>query len=98
MYWQVEYFFVCGGLDDRPMHTDEAVHAEKFADLLEKGFYHYDPDEFHGPTLNYLTLVSAWMRGETTYQAIDETTLRIVPAVFGILLLLSPLFFIDGLE
>jgi predicted membrane-bound mannosyltransferase len=27
----------------RPMHADEAVHADKFATLLEGGGYAYDP-------------------------------------------------------
>jgi len=84
-------------LADRPMHADEAVHAEKFGALLEKGLYCYDPDEFHGPTLNYFTLLSAWLRGEHTYENISEVTLRLVPAVFGIALILTPLFFVQGL-
>ena len=32
-------------LDSRPMHVDEAVHAVKFGELLEKGDYKYDPIE-----------------------------------------------------
>jgi uncharacterized protein (TIGR03663 family) len=83
-------------LADRPMHTDESVHAEKFKALLEDGFYVYDPHEFHGPTLNYVSRISAWLRGEKSYQQIDERTLRIVPAVFGIGLILTPLFFLKG--
>ncbi|MCX6538382.1 MAG: TIGR03663 family protein [Acidobacteria bacterium] len=73
-------------LDVRPMHTDEAVHAAKFARLLEQGVYEYDPEEFHGPTLNYLTLVPARVRGIARYADLDEITLRSVPAVIGILL------------
>ncbi|MCB0293433.1 MAG: hypothetical protein KDH97_24480, partial [Calditrichaeota bacterium] len=49
------------GLERRPMHTDEAVHAVKFGALLEEGFYEYDPFEYHGPTLNYFTLIPAWL-------------------------------------
>ena len=44
-------------LDRRPMHGDEAVHAIKFNDLWVSGQYHYDPDEYHGPTLNYFSLM-----------------------------------------
>lgn len=84
-------------LADRPMHADEAVHAEKFGALLEKGLYCYDPAEFHGPTLNYFTLFSVWLRGERSYSAISEVTLRLVPAVFGIALMLTPLLFTGGL-
>ncbi|MCK5270124.1 MAG: hypothetical protein KAJ46_05035, partial [Sedimentisphaerales bacterium] len=57
-------------LRQRPMHCDEAVHAEKFAMLLEEGTYVYDPLEYHGPTLNYLTLVPAWLNGEKKYTEI----------------------------
>jgi uncharacterized protein (TIGR03663 family) len=83
-------------LNDRPMHTDEAVHAEKFRALLEKGFYIYDSHEFHGPTLNYFTLIGAFLQGKKSSQQISETTLRIVPAFFGIALTLTPLFFIKA--
>ena len=74
------------GLNLRPMHADEAVHAAKMGRLLEQGRYEYDPAEFHGPTLNYLTLVPAWLHGAARYQDLDEFTLRIVPAAIGVLL------------
>ncbi len=70
----------------RPMHADEAIHADKFGTLLEGGGYAYDPTEYHGPTLYYLTLLPAWLRGESRYVAIDEVTLRSVPAVLGVAL------------
>ena len=80
-------------LDVRPMHTDEAVHAVKFGTLLESGSYRYDKNEYHGPTLNYLTLVPARLSGARNLSETTETTLRIVPVVFGIaLLLFLPLF------
>ena len=44
-------------LNNRPMHTDEAVNAIKFGTLLEQNRYEYDPGDYHGPTLNYLTLI-----------------------------------------
>jgi uncharacterized protein (TIGR03663 family) len=68
------------------MHADEAVHADKFSTLLEGGGYAYDPSEYHGPTLYYLTLPSAWLRGQRTYLEIDEVTLRSVPAALGVAL------------
>jgi hypothetical protein len=42
-------------LASRPMHADEAIHADKFGTLLEGRGYAYDPSEYHGPTLYYLT-------------------------------------------
>lgn len=85
----------------RPMHTDEAVNADKFGELLEQGRYEYDPAEFHGPTLYYLTLFPAWLRGETLYTTIDEFTLRSVAASAGVALvaahvLLAPFIGVIG--
>ena len=81
-----------GRLDLRPMHHDEANQAVKFGTLLEKGEYRYDPADHHGPTLYYLTLPAAWARGQKTLSSLDETTLRLIPALFGIGLLLLFLF------
>src|SRR6188508_1917974 len=79
-------------LDRRPMHHDEANQAVKFGALLERGEYRYDAQDHHGPTLYYLTLPSAWLRGQHTLASLDEATLRAVPAVFGVAtILLLPL-------
>ncbi|HQI27661.1 MAG TPA: TIGR03663 family protein, partial [Sedimentisphaerales bacterium] len=72
----------------RPMHTDEAVHADKYRLLLETGLYEYDPHEYHGPTLNYATRIAARLQGARTYAEVTESTLRIVPVVFGTFLVL----------
>jgi uncharacterized protein (TIGR03663 family) len=85
------------GLDIRPMHGDEAVHAYRFGQLLETNNYRYDPTEFHGPTLNYFTLISALLSGQHTYASLTEITLRIVPVFFGLVLVLMPLLLLDGL-
>ena len=81
-------------LDVRPMHHDEANQAVKFGALLERGEYAYDAHDHHGPTLYYVTLPFAWLRGQATLAALDEWTLRGVPAAFGaatiLLLLLLP--------
>ena len=72
-------------LTQRPMHTDEAVHAIKFGSLLEQGDYKYDKHEYHGPTLNYFTLIPAWIQSSQKLSEINETTLRIVPVFFGLM-------------
>ena len=77
-------------LGNRPMHCDEAVHGVKFGRLLEQGEYTYNPQEYHGPSLNYLTLpVARWVSAERITQ-VTETHLRLVPAFFGILLVGLP--------
>jgi uncharacterized protein (TIGR03663 family) len=70
-------------LDLRPMHNDEANQAIKFGELLEHGEYAYDAFDHHGPTLYYLTLPVAWLRGQATLASLDEWTLRAVPVAFG---------------
>lgn len=84
-------------LAQRPMHGDEAIHAEKLGQLLEDGYYHYDPHEYHGPTLNYLTLIGAWLGSARNLTQVTEVTLRIVPVFLGLLLVLLPLLVLDGL-
>jgi uncharacterized protein (TIGR03663 family) len=75
----------------RPMHADEAIHADKFGTLLEGGGYAYDPSEYHGPTLYYLTLVPALLRGQHRYVQVDEITLRCLPAALGVALVAAHL-------
>ncbi len=84
-------------LSQRPMHGDEAVHADKFRDLLENGRYVYDPHEYHGPTLNYATLIPALLRGVGIFSDVTETTLRIVPIACCGLMILFLLGIRDGL-
>jgi uncharacterized protein (TIGR03663 family) len=78
-------------LDNRPMHCDEAVHAVKFGHLLEQNHYRYDPYEYHGPTLNFLTLPVAWSTSAENLSQISEGHLRVVPALAGLLLVVLPL-------
>jgi len=82
-------------LAQRPMHTDEAVHAVKFGQLLDKHSYQYDPYEYHGPTLVYCTLIPAWLQGQKTFVDVTEKTLRIVPVFFGMALILILLIALD---
>ena len=63
----------------RPMHTDEAVHGIKLGELLEKGEYRYDKHEYHGPTLNYFTLIPAWAAQAKTLVEVDESMLYAEP-------------------
>lgn len=67
------------------MHADEANQAVKLGQLLETGYYAFDPRDHHGPTLYYFGLIPAWMRGQHDLAALDETTVRLTPALAGIL-------------
>ncbi len=84
-------------LGQRPMHTDESVHAYKFLGLWQHGEYRYDPNEYHGPSLYYFSLPVVWASGANTPGQLTEATLRAVTVVFGLgLILLLPLL-ADGL-
>jgi uncharacterized protein (TIGR03663 family) len=84
-------------ISQRPMHGDEAIHAVKFGQLLEQGKYTYDPHDYHGPTLNYLTLIPAWLASAKNLTQMNEFLLRIVPVFFGVSLVLLLLLISDGM-
>ncbi len=72
------------------MHADEAILADKFGTFLETGAYPYDPHEYHGPVLAYLTWIPAHLNGQTRYAKLTETTIRLAPALAGAALALTP--------
>jgi len=76
-------------LGSRTMHGDEAVNAFKFSELLEKGSYVYDPQEYHGPALYYLTLPFSWLFRQHNLQELTATGLRLEPVALFLLLICS---------
>jgi len=70
----------------RPLHCDEGTNADQLGTLLENSEYKYISEEFHGPTLHYLTLISVRLQGIHRYVDVHEKTMRLTPAVFGVLL------------
>jgi uncharacterized protein (TIGR03663 family) len=74
------------------MHGDEAVNAYKLGQLLETGTYRYDPNEFHGPSLYYFSLIPAFIGSVNSFSGLTEPLLRIVPVIFSLLLILLFLF------
>ena len=80
-------------LTARPLHNDEAVNTIKYKELHETGRFKYDPHEYHGPTLYYLTAPMVWLSGAKTFADSTETPYRLVPLIFGIALVLLTLAF-----
>src|SRR2546423_4186671 len=79
-------------LDRRPMHNDEAVNAIKFGDLYTHGAYKYDPQEYHGPTLEYFTLAFERLTAAPRFEDVSASRLRLVTVLFGVgVILLLPL-------
>jgi uncharacterized protein (TIGR03663 family) len=84
-------------LDLKPFHHDEGVNGFFLEKLLRRGEFKYDPTNYHGPTLYYLTLpvsvawgaVSALFGGPLSWEAVarrglNNHALRLVTAGFGV--------------
>jgi uncharacterized protein (TIGR03663 family) len=84
-------------LSARPMHTDEAILAMKFADFQSNGRFQYDPKDFHGPGLHYITHLWSKLAGWGKPPTWTEAQLRTVTVMCGLLLLLSTLLLRDAL-
>ncbi len=86
------------GLDERPMHNDEAVNAIKFGQLWQGEGYKYDPNEHHGPALYYATYALSRLTGAPrNFDQFSETRFRFTTALFGVGLILLLLLVADGL-
>jgi uncharacterized protein (TIGR03663 family) len=72
-------------LDLKPFHHDEGVNGFFLTTLYRDGVYHYDPTNYHGPTLYYfallITKLKAFLFGES---GLSTVAVRLVPALFGI--------------
>src|SRR5215207_6332342 len=81
-------------LGKRPMHTDEAILALKTQEFWKSGDFEYDPRDYHGPFLHHLTKWIGSVQGWTP-DGLTEQQVRLVTAIFGLLLVLTPLLFMD---
>lgn len=81
-------------LAKRPMHTDEAILALKTQEFWQSGTFEYDPKDYHGPVLHH---IAKWVGQAAGWSAesLTEGELRWVVALCGMLLVLSPLLFMD---
>jgi uncharacterized protein (TIGR03663 family) len=73
-----------------PFHHDEGVNGNFLVRLVREGFYHYDPANYHGPTLYYFSAVIPWIlrflfgvSAQNTF-GLNTVTVRLVPALFGL--------------
>jgi uncharacterized protein (TIGR03663 family) len=72
-------------LTQKPLHHDEGVNGLFLANLFRTGYYHYDPSNYHGPSLYYIAVVPTainnlfhWGHGLSTF------AIRYVTAAFGV--------------
>jgi uncharacterized protein (TIGR03663 family) len=73
-----------------PLHHDEGVNGNFLVRLVREGYYHYDPANYHGPTLYYFAAFYPWILrllfGPNAQNSYGLTTvaIRAVPALFGL--------------
>lgn len=78
-------------LAKRPFHADEATGARITANRMETGGGKFDPKHYHGPLFHMIGEATCVTRGESGWKTMSKQTLRLVPAVAGMLLVLVPL-------
>jgi uncharacterized protein (TIGR03663 family) len=71
-------------LTDKVFHHDEGVNGNFMVSLFRNGYYHYDPANYHGPTLYYAALVTTSIASFFAGKAgLNDFTLRVVTVIFG---------------
>jgi uncharacterized protein (TIGR03663 family) len=79
-------------LSSRPFHADEATGAKITALRMADDGGHFDPKHYHGPILADMGRLACWLRGESGWREMSKFTLRLVPAVVGVLVVILPWF------
>lgn len=68
-----------------PLHHDEGVNGNFLTQLFRNGYYHYDPANYHGPTLYYFGLVTTTLNALFYGKyGLSTFAIRLVPAIFGV--------------
>jgi uncharacterized protein (TIGR03663 family) len=86
-------------MEARPLHSDEGVNFIFMDQLIKSGIYHYDPENYHGPVLYFLTLIPLYFLGVGTSPLPkdlipnQEYVYRLMPFLmgFGVVVILIPL-------
>ena len=73
-------------LEMKPLHHDEGVNGHFLTALFQEGAYKYDPANYHGPTLYYLTLPFTKLLG------LETVPIRLSVAVWGVLIVILALY------
>lgn len=70
----------------KPMHHDEGVNGHFLTKLFREGIYQYDPSNYHGPDLYYISLAFSKLFGLNTW------SVRSSVAIFGVLTVVLAFF------
>lgn len=84
-------------LGARPLHHDEGVNGNFMKILISSGQWHYDPKNYHGPTLFFFQVVPTWIASyindglgafnKHSISGITPVGMRLPIAIMGIVLL-----------
>jgi uncharacterized protein (TIGR03663 family) len=91
------WYWLCGGilataavlrlfeLTLKPLHHDEGVNGLFLTNLFRTGYYHYDPANYHGPSLYYfawiVTTINSIFYGK---DGLSTFAIRLVTVLFGL--------------
>ncbi len=70
----------------KPFHHDEGVNGFFLMSLFKDGMYRYDPANYHGPTLYYISLVFSKLFG------LNTISVRASVAIFGVFTVILAFF------
>ncbi len=70
----------------KPFHHDEGVNGFFLTTLFKDGIYKYDPANYHGPTLYYISVAFAKVFG------LETVPVRVSMAIFGVLMVVLTLY------
>lgn len=82
----VAAFFRFYELGLKPFHHDEGVNGFFLTSLFRNGAYKYDPANYHGPTLYYISLFFSTLFG------LNTISVRASVAIFGVLMVVLAFF------
>src|SRR6185312_16417353 len=72
-------------LADKVLHHDEGVNGMFMVNLFRTGYYHYDPANYHGPSLYYIGEITSTIGSLFLGKGgLNTWTIRLVTALFGI--------------
>src|ERR1041385_3746160 len=72
-------------LTQKPLHHDEGVNGLFLVNLFRTGYYHYDPSNYHGPSLYYLAVIPTAINNVFHWgHGLSTVAIRLVTATFGI--------------
>lgn len=72
-------------LTQKPLHHDEGVNGLFLVNLFRTGYYHYDPSNYHGPSLYYLAVIPTAINNVFHWgHGLSTVAIRFVTAAFGV--------------